>query len=388
MSSYDVIIAGGGLGGLCAAVGLRRAGLRALVLERDNSLAGRPQGYRININVSGDTALRACLPESHCELYRETSHRQVDPSVDLFTTDLAPLQHRTAEVSADGPTPAAVDRGILRAILLDAAEEVRFGSEVVDVKSFDNQVEVHIRDGSRIQAGLLVAADGATSSLRRRLLPEQEPELLQTIGIYGRAPLDTGALTWLPRGVVDQRFVGVTDARGTTLALGAWYPRRAPTEAASALVPGLELPTTSPYIMWVLLCPIDVAPGPGSDPETLHRFALNATSEWSPAATRFVRDAIVPDTFRVTLRSVASIPSWSTGRITFLGDAIHAMSPAGGEGANTAFGDAAALASCLRANGLEGLAGYERDLRERAQRALDRSARYGKSLAQEGPANA
>jgi salicylate hydroxylase len=62
MGEYDVVIAGAGLGGLCAAVGLRRAGLRVLVLERDANLASRPQGYRININLAGDAALRACLP--------------------------------------------------------------------------------------------------------------------------------------------------------------------------------------------------------------------------------------------------------------------------------------------------------------------------------------
>jgi 2-polyprenyl-6-methoxyphenol hydroxylase-like FAD-dependent oxidoreductase len=385
MSGYDVIIAGAGLGGLCAAAGLRRAGLRALVLERDKSLSDRPQGYRININLSGDAALRACLPDSHYELYRDTSHRQVDPSVDIFTTQLAPLHHRMGEVSADGPMPAAVDRGILRAILLDAAEDVRFGSEVVDVEAFDNGVEVQIRGGSMIHGGLLVAADGAKSALRGRLLPGHEPELLRTTGIYGRAPLDPHALTWLPRGVIDQRFVGVTDTRGTTLALGAWYPRCEPLEAANKRVPGLTLPATSPYIMWVLLFPSDPVPALQSEPAALHRFALDATSEWNAAATRFVRDAIVSDTFRVTLRAIASIPSWTTGRVTFLGDAIHAMSPAGGEGANTAFGDAASLASCLRANGLDGLGEYERDLRDRARKALDRSAQYGKPVKDGAP---
>jgi 2-polyprenyl-6-methoxyphenol hydroxylase-like FAD-dependent oxidoreductase len=378
MNDYDVIVAGAGLGGLCVANGLQKAGFRVLVLERDSGLFSRPQGYRININPTGDAALEACLPAPHFALYRDTSHRQIDASVDVFSTDLTLLRHRVGEVPESGPVPAAVDRGILRAILLDAIEEVRFGCAVVDATSMEDAVEVHIADGSTLRAGLLIAADGATSTLRRRLLPGHDPEPLHTVGIYGRSPLDIHALTWLPRGVVEQRFVGVTDGAGTTLALGAWYPRRVPAEAASEHVPGLTLPPTGPYVMWVLLGPADALPGPEASPTELHGFALNAVSAWHPAATRFVGEATVADTFRVNLRAMNSLPEWRTGRITFLGDAIHAMSPAGGEGANTAFADAASLVACLKADGVRGLAAYERDLRERAQRALDRSANYGR----------
>jgi 2-polyprenyl-6-methoxyphenol hydroxylase-like FAD-dependent oxidoreductase len=377
MSAYDVIVVGAGLGGLCVATGLRRAGVRVLVLERDSGPASRPQGYRININRAGEAALQACLPESHFALYRDTSHRQVDASIDIFNTNLTHLFHRTGEVAGSVPAPAAVDRGILRAILLDAVKTVHFGCEVADVTSHADGVEVHMSDGDRVRGGLLVAADGATSTIRQRLLPRHNPEPLGIVGIYGRALLDTGALTWLPRGVIDQRFVGLTDSAGMTLALGAWYPRRIPAEAASQWVPSLKLPATAAYVMWVLLGPANIMPGSEDSQESLHSFARTAVCSWNSAATRFVQEAIVPDTFRVELRAMASVPSWTTGRITFVGDAIHAMSPAGGEGANTALADAASLVSFLKPSGLDGLAAYERDLRERAQNALGRSAHYG-----------
>jgi 2-polyprenyl-6-methoxyphenol hydroxylase-like FAD-dependent oxidoreductase len=307
-----------------------------------NATAVSPAGRRATASIS---ILRAMQHLAHACRSRISSSiatphtARWDASVDIFDTGLKPLLHRMGDVAETGPTPAAVDRGTLRAILLDAAEDVRFGCEVVDVNSLQHGVEVHLSDGSTASANLLVAADGAKSTLRRRLLPGHEPAPLATIGIYGRAPFDTSSITWLPRGVVDQRFVGVTDGSGTTLALGAWHPRRVPSEAAKARVPGFILPATVPYVMWVLLCPAEVAPSLASGPETLHQFALSAISGWSPAATRFVREAIVPDTFRVTLRAMGSVPSWSSSRITFLGDAIHAMSPAGGEGANTAMAD-------------------------------------------------
>lgn len=376
---WDIIISGAGLGGLCAASGLRQAGLRVLMLERDAGALSRQQGYRININLAGDAALRQCLPEAHYALYADTSHRQLDPSVDIFTPDLKLVLHRVADVPDGGPPPAAVDRATLRAILLDAAQNVRFSAPVVNAIESGPEVEVQLSDGTRLTCGLLIAADGASSALRKQILPGHDPQPLGTVALYSKAPLDTENLTWLPQGVLQQRFVGVTDNAGTTLALGAWHPRRDPMESAKALVPDLALPETAPYVMCVLLTAAEAAPPPASSAEELHRFMMDAVRHWHPAAAQFVRDADVDATFRITLRAVPSVPDWRPGRITFLGDAVHAMSPAGGEGANTAMADAASLVSAFRQNGIDGIAGYECEMRQRARMALERSKNYGRA---------
>lgn len=59
-----VVVVGAGIGGLCLAQGLRRAGIDVSVYERGAG-PGRPwEGYLIDVNPAGSRALRACLPES------------------------------------------------------------------------------------------------------------------------------------------------------------------------------------------------------------------------------------------------------------------------------------------------------------------------------------
>lgn len=49
----QVVIIGGGLGGLCAAHGLRTAGIGMTVHERDPAPGHRPQGYRLHFDSHG-----------------------------------------------------------------------------------------------------------------------------------------------------------------------------------------------------------------------------------------------------------------------------------------------------------------------------------------------
>lgn len=57
-----VIVAGAGMGGLCLAHGLVKAGVDVAVYERDRDRAERVDRYRLHVNPAGSRALRACLP--------------------------------------------------------------------------------------------------------------------------------------------------------------------------------------------------------------------------------------------------------------------------------------------------------------------------------------
>jgi 2-polyprenyl-6-methoxyphenol hydroxylase-like FAD-dependent oxidoreductase len=66
--------------------------------------------------------------------------------------------------------------------------------------------------------------------------------------------------------------------------------------------------------------------------------------------------ASVEQTCLVPIRTSVPVPGWTPSRVTLLGDAIHAMSPARGSGANTALQDAALLCRTLTAAAPDGSA--------------------------------
>ena len=83
-----VVVAGAGLGGLCAANGPLNAGADVEVLEAREDIADTEQGYRININATGHAALRACLTAQRFSDYEHSLHRQDDAAVYLFSPTL------------------------------------------------------------------------------------------------------------------------------------------------------------------------------------------------------------------------------------------------------------------------------------------------------------
>ena len=58
----QVLVVGGGIGGLCLARRFRKAGIQVKVFERDHTVDARLDRYRLHINPAGTRALRACSP--------------------------------------------------------------------------------------------------------------------------------------------------------------------------------------------------------------------------------------------------------------------------------------------------------------------------------------
>ena len=92
-----VAVVGAGIGGLCLAQGLIRAGLEVTVYERDAELNSGGQGYRLHIDAG--PALLACLPPDLYELCVATSGR---PSTALTAPSVGASIHRHITAIASG----------------------------------------------------------------------------------------------------------------------------------------------------------------------------------------------------------------------------------------------------------------------------------------------
>jgi hypothetical protein len=98
-------------------------------------------------------------------------------------------------------------------------------------------------------------------------------------------------------------------------------------------------------------------------------------ANWSRGSKALHARAAVDETFLVRIRTSPPVPPWPPSRVTVLGDAIHAMSPARGSGANTALQDAALLCRTLTGAGGNGT---------RTDRAGSNAAQAGSNAARNG----
>lgn len=117
------------------------------------------------------------------------------------------------------------------------------------------------------------------------------------------------------------------------------------------------------YVYWGFLHPS----------ETLINL-VDALRDWHPGLTQLVHDSDSAHTARLRLTTSVPPAPWLTSNVTLLGDAIHAMSPFQGNGANTAIRDAQLLGTQWATNGLAGISSYEIAMRDYGFDAVRKSA--------------
>lgn len=387
MSSFHVLISGGGIGGLCLAQGLRKAGIICTVFESAPEIV--QTGYRLHMNAAGGEALKQCLPENLYELYMQTS--RITPRREMF---VALDEHCREQATRLHIGPAndpvrphtAVNRRTLRQIMAaELGDALQFGRTVTGFDDLEGAVRVHFQDGSSATGDVLVAADGIHSPIRRQLLPQVPTLDTGRRSIASCVPLSDDLVAELPQALFDG-FVSVRGPGDVNLAFGAWQPRRPVDEAVAELAPGADIDHVEPYMMLncvlpqdspILLMVPDLWSAKGAELLPLLRTAVHG---WHPALVDLVERVDLDTLLPMSFRCLEATDPWDSSRVTLLGDAIHAMPPSFGAGANSALRDAASLVTALTraARGeamlLEAIQGYEVEMREEVYPILRASA--------------
>ncbi len=389
----QVAIIGAGLGGLCLAQGLKKNGIAFQVFEKDSAANSRTQGYRIRIDKTGQDALAACLSERLYTLFSET----VVPSVGVRTLNaqLELLTDKWVDSWEDGEANAQPDlkanRLTMREILLlGLNKQVHFNKKFVSYeKQPDGRVCVHFEDGTSFTADVLVAADGVNSRLGAQRFPAQELVDTGSVCVYGKTFYTEQAKKQVDP--VLQTDTAVIFENELAMIADAMQFKSTFVKAGEQYGPDAELTYTEDYMYWAL---IGNRGRFGLNNEQALTFASGelfdclkqVTSAWAPTLKALFESANPESLTIVPVKTSLPKDAWSSDNITALGDSIHAMSPAGGLGANTALYDAALLTASLTkvAAGetalLDAIAQYEEKMREHSCNSINASQQGGKKL--------
>lgn len=360
-SAIRVLIAGGGIGGLAAALSLSQIGARVSVFEKRAD--PNEDGAGIQIGPNGTRILeRLGVAERLRPLVAEPDFLHVHDG--LTGERLADIPLGRWLEARHGASYWVIHRADLHNALLEAAEthphiELHRGQEVGEARSYRDEV-LAVGDAGILGAGnVLIAADGIHSALRQRVFGTPPPvysgkSAARSVIAIDQAPEEiprSGVGIWLaPQGHV------------------VHYPVRGGRELAIVVI--RRDPHSDPD--WARV----VAPA----------WVAEAVSGFAPPVQNLV--AASGDWRKWALFELAPLRNWVQDRIVLLGDAAHPVFPFLAQGAVLALEDAITLARCVSSSGDrigQALSRYEEKRKARAGRVQKASRRNGEIYHMSGP---
>ena len=338
-----IVIIGGGIGGLAAALALERRGAETIVCEQAPSLS--EIGAGLNLTPNAIKALRALGVEDKVNAIASGSEflniRSWKSGRYISRTRRGDFREKF------GAPNLSVHRADLLGVLAGALKttDIRTGARAVAVEGRQHNAVARFADGSEIEADIVVGADGIHSVVRNSLFGADAPRFTGCICWRGMAPADAvprdiaisdGALWMGPHGHV----VHYPVRRGELLNIVAHFDSDAWTEES-----------------WTRVCDV-------SEVMTTYAGWNSQLTRLYPCSERW---------YKWALYDRDPLEIWNVGRATLLGDSAHAMLPYLGQGAAQAIEDACVLAATVarHADDLDAaLASYQRIRAPRAKAAV------------------
>lgn len=345
-----IVVIGGGIGGLTAAIAMRKVGIDAQVYEQAPAL--REVGAGIGLVSNALSALDALglASDIRSQSIAGVQGGLRNPNGDVLVA--IPADELTKRLGA----VAIMHRAELLGLLAQHvdAERLHLGRTCVGFDQKTDGIMARFDNGETVHADGLVGADGLRSVIRT--------ELFSSHGVRY-----AGYTAW--RAVVE--FNGNNLALGETWGRGRRF--------------GI-IPMSRGRVYWFAT---NNAPEGERDTEgRAQDKLLRLFRGWHEPIEALIGGAEDHSILRNDIYDINPLPRFVQSRVALLGDAAHAMTPNLGQGACQAIEDAVVLAACLKRNtGVEsGLLEYERRRMPRTRQIVLQSRRLGMIAQRENPA--
>lgn len=353
MKNLDILVIGGGIGGLTSAIALRRDGHQVTVIEKDPDWSVYGVGIIQQANV-----IRAMAQLGLVDDYMAAGvpfNKVAIHAPDGTMVAQVPMPKLVEEY----PASMGIGRPALHKILGDrtiaSGADVRLGVTAKSIKDRGSDVHVIFSDGSEGVFDIVVGADGVYSDTRSVMMPE-EP-----------GPEFTGQAVW--------RYN---------------FPRPADLEALHVYngPVGAGLVPINTDLMYLYLTTPE-PDNPWYEKDSLAEAMREKMRGHSAQTIREMADDVT-DNEGVVYRPLEGMMlrgDWHMGRVVLLGDAVHATTPHLGQGAGMAVEDSIVLAEEIAANDTpEGAFKAYRDRRfERCRYIVDKSLDICRGQLGKGP---
>ena len=178
-NTKPVLIAGGGIGGLAAALGLAQKGIRSILLEKASALGEIGAGIQLGPNAFHAFDYLGVGEAARSMAVYIDQLRLMDA---LTAEEITHVDLRDAFRSRFGNPYGVVHRGDLHGVFLKACRdheliELRVSSEVTGYDQDGSSVTAHLASGDDVTGRLLIGADGLWSNIRKQVTADGPPRV-------------------------------------------------------------------------------------------------------------------------------------------------------------------------------------------------------------------
>ena len=287
----SVLIIGGGVAGLTAAIALDRYGIDSVVFEQADDLRTSQLGAGLSLGMNVARAFK------HLSLLDELEQAGAPITHREFSTDKGKLLG-TSPICPPGEVVLGVLRPRFHEFLVDnvGEDKLQLGAKFVRYEQDGDGVTAHFADGRAVRGDVLIGADGLKSTVRAQVLGGSEPR-------YAGYVTRRGVLeTEMAKDGLERIFLG-PGRRFLYYPVGRWYVywTSATNEPPDAKETGAEIKRT-----------------------VLERFR-----GWPAPVEEIVESTDDSRSFLAPTYDRDPVERWGEGRVTLLGDSAHPMTGTG-----------------------------------------------------------